>query len=251
MSLSDSQKRRYDRTIKIPEIGYEGQQRLSHSRVLVIGAGGLGSPVILYLAAAGVGTIGVADYDVVDLTNLQRQIIHSTSDVDSPKTASAARKVALLNPHTSVEQHGLRLDETCMEKIVSAYDFIIDATDSFESKFLINDVCVKAGKPFSHAGVVSLGGQTMTVVPGKSACYRCVFKAPPPKNAVNNSAQIGILGAVAGTIGTIQATECIKCLVGFGALLTDTLLTYDCKQIQFRCVPVKRNDSCEACSLIP
>ncbi|MFP4416226.1 MAG: HesA/MoeB/ThiF family protein [Chitinivibrionales bacterium] len=245
--LSDAQKTRYDRTIKVPEIGIEGQKRLARGRVLVVGAGGLGSPAILYLAAAGVGTLGIADHDRVDMSNLNRQIIHFTDDIGEFKTASAESKVAEFNPHIKINQHTLHLDEHSIDNVLEGYQFVIDATDSFISKFLINDACVRKGIPFSHAGVIRLGGQTMTVVPGQSACYRCIFSAPPPEDAVHQSSTIGILGAVAGTIGTIQATECIKHIAQFGRLLTDTLLTFDGVAMEFRRVPVRRRPACRAC----
>ncbi len=247
MELTDSQKARYDRTIRVPEIGLKGQNRLVEGRVVVIGAGGLGSPAILYLAAAGVGTIGIVDYDTVDISNLQRQIIHTTGDIDIPKSRSASEKVSMLNPDVRVRRHNMLFDRDSAPEIIKEYDFVIDATDNFDSKFLINDICVSLGKPYSHAGVVRLGGQTMTVLPNSSACYRCVFSSPPPPDTVKQSFEVGILGAVAGTIGTIQATECIKYIAGFGTLLTDTFLTYDGLSMNFRSVPVKRRKNCAAC----
>jgi molybdopterin/thiamine biosynthesis adenylyltransferase len=249
--LTPQQLQRYNRTILLQGIGSSGQQKLLNSRVLIIGAGGLGSPIALYLAAAGVGTIGIADADTVDLSNLQRQILHATANIGQPKVLSARQRILALNPELTVNTYQQRIDHSCIEQIIAPYDFVIDATDSFESKFLINDGCVLGSKPFSHGAVVSFIGQTMTVLPRQSCCYRCIFDRPPPPNEVPNSAQIGILGAVAGLLGTLQALEAIKFLTNSGELLTNTLLTCDTLTMNLRKVPFKQNPRCPLCGDAP
>ena len=221
--LNDKQLERYSRNISVKEIGLEGQQKLLESKVLVVGAGGLGSPAILYLAAAGVGTIGIVDSDIVDLSNLQRQIIHS--NVGEDKVTSSKERVNKLNPDVKVITYKMRLDETNASDIFKEYDFIIDATDTYESKMVINDAAVKAEKPFVHAGVLRFEGQVMTYVPHKSPDYRCIM--PDKPNDAPNAKSDGIIGAVAGVIGSIEAMEAIKYLLGIGDLLTGNLLTYN------------------------
>lgn len=234
----------------IPDIGGKGQIRLRQARVLVIGAGGLGSPAALYLGAAGVGTLGLVDPDRVELSNLQRQILHATSDLSRQKVESAKQKIEQLNPDVEVVGYAARVEEANAAEIFSGYHFIVDGSDNFATKFLVNDTAVKLGIAFSHAGIVRLQGQTMTVVPGKSACYRCVFGQAPPPEEILSCQQAGILGAVAGTIGSIQATEAIKYLAGFEeGLLLDRLLTYDAKAMRFHTVEVKRDADCAACGV--
>ena len=246
--LTPEQIERYSRQIMIPELGGKGQIRLRQGRVLVVGAGGLGSPAAFYLAAAGVGVLGVVDSDRVELSNLQRQVLHATLDIGREKVTSAKEKLNRLNPDVEIHAHPVRLDEKNVQEILAGYDFIVDGSDNFATKFLVNDVAVSLGKPFSHAGIVRLQGQTMTVVPGKSACYRCVFQDPPPPGEILNCQQAGILGAVAGTIGSIQAAEAIKFLAGMEEdLLTDRLLIYDAKTIKFRTIEVHRSPQCRAC----
>lgn len=246
--LTTDQIERYSRQIMIPDLGGKGQIRLSEGRVLIVGAGGLGCPAAFYLAAAGVGTLGLVDDDQVELSNLQRQILHSTGDLGRKKVESAAEKLAGLNPEVEVRTYPVRLNGDCAAEIFAPYDFIIDGTDNFPDKFLINDIAVSMGKPFSHAGVVRFEGQCLTVIPGQSACYRCIFKELPAPHEIPNCQQAGILGAVAGTIGSIQATEAIKYLAGMeDDLLLDRLLTYDAKEVKFRIVEVKRDPQCRAC----
>jgi len=247
-SLTTEQIERYSRQIMIPDLGGKGQIRLRQARVLVIGAGGLGSPAALYLAAAGVGTLGIIDPDRVELSNLQRQILHFTPDLGREKVASAKEKLNHLNPDVQVLAHPLRLEQENAIELLSQYDFIVDGSDNFATKFLVNDMAVSLGKPFSHAGIVRLQGQTMTVIPGKSACYRCFFKEPPSPGEILSCQQAGILGAVAGTLGSIQATEAIKYLAGFEEdLLIDRLLTYDAKSMRFHSVDIRKNPECSAC----
>jgi len=241
MEFTEDQLNRYSRNILLPEIGVEGQKKISNGKVLIIGNGGLGSAVALYLAAAGVGTIGLMDGDTVDLSNLQRQIIHFTADLNKPKVFSAKEKINQLNPDVKVITHYFRLTSENAFDFIKDYDFIVDGTDNSASKFLINDACVSAGKPFSHGGILGLEGQTMTYVPG-SACYRCLFQTPPPTGAV-----AGVLGAVAGLLGTIQAAETIKFLTGTGKLLTNRLLFFNAKTMQFRTIRINRPDNCPVC----
>ncbi|MCR5312314.1 MAG: HesA/MoeB/ThiF family protein, partial [Bacteroidaceae bacterium] len=231
-SFSSEQKRRYNRHLILDGIGAEGQRKLLDARVLIVGAGGLGSPVALYLAAAGVGTIGLADGDTVSLTNLQRQIIHRTEDVGVPKVDSAERSIKALNPDVVVEKYDEYLTEDTILDVVKQYDFIIDGTDNFAVKYLINDACVMAGKPFCMGGINRYSGQLMTHVPG-SACYRCMFPEPPAVGDVETCSMVGVLGSIAGICGTIQATEAIKYITAHGELLTDTLLTFDAQNMQF------------------
>lgn len=246
--LTTEQIERYSRQIMVPDLGGKAQMRLRQSRVLVIGAGGLGSPAAFYLAAAGVGTLGIVDADKVELSNLQRQILHATADIGRPKTESAQMTLVGLNPDVEVLTYPVRFDADNAAQIAAGYHFIVDGSDNFETKFLVNDTAVKLSIAFCHAGIVRLQGQVMTVVPGQSACYRCLFKTPPPPEEILNCQASGILGAVAGTIGTIQATEAVKFLAGFeDGLLTDRLLVYDAKHLRFREVAVHRDPQCAAC----
>ena len=246
--LSTDQIERYSRQIMVPDLGGKAQLRLREARVLVIGAGGLGSPTAFYLAAAGIGTLGIIDPDKVELSNLQRQILHSTADIGREKVTSAKTKLNELNPDVEVKIYPARFEESNAAAIAADYNFIVDGSDNFPTKFLVNDVGIQLGIAFSHAGIVRLQGQTMTVIPGKTACYRCLFQAPPPPEEILSCEQAGILGAVAGTLGTIQATEAVKYLAGFEeGLITDRLLTYDAKAMKFRSVEIKRNPQCVAC----
>ncbi|HEV8342550.1 MAG TPA: HesA/MoeB/ThiF family protein [Candidatus Binatia bacterium] len=248
LRLTSEQIERYSRQIMIPELGGKTQIRLLQARVLVIGAGGLGSPAAFYLAAAGVGTLGLVDSDQVELSNLQRQILHSTPDIGHLKVESAKEKLHRLNPDVEILTYPIRLSEDNASEILASYDFIIDGSDNFTTKFLINATAVSLGKPFSHAGIVRLQGQTMTVIPEKSACYRCLFNEPPAPGEIWNCQQAGILGAIAGTIGSIQATEAVKYLAGMEEeLLVDRLLIYDAKAVKFRTIEVQRNPRCKAC----
>ena len=246
--LTTEQIERYSRQIMVPDIGGKGQMRLRQARVLVVGAGGLGSPAAFYLAAAGIGTLGIIDPDKVELSNLQRQILHTTADIGRQKVASAEAKLNNLNPDVEIETYTARLEDDNAAEIASGYNFIVDGSDNFDTKFLVNDVAIRLNIAFSHAGIVRLQGQTMTVLPRKTACYRCLFESPPPPEEILNCQQSGILGAVAGTLGTIQATEAVKYLTGFEeGLLTDRLLTYDAKTMKFHTVEVARNRQCAAC----
>lgn len=248
---TDEELERYSRNIILQQIGPEGQDKLLGGSVLVIGTGGLGAPVALYLAAAGVGRLGLIDGDKVDLSNLQRQIIHFTDDVGTPKVASARDKLQRLNPGIQLDCHETFAHAGNIRKIVRDYDFVIDGTDNFAAKFLINDACVLEKKPYSHGGILRFQGQGMTVLPGESACYRCVFQAPPPANSVPTCSQAGVLGAIAGMLGTIQAAEALKYLCGVGDLLKNTLLTFDALTMNFRKVPLRKNSKCPVCGEMP
>lgn len=245
--LTPEEQERFSRHLLLPEVGEAGQQRLKQGRVLIIGAGGLGSPAALYLAAAGVGTITVADGDRVELSNLQRQIIHGTSAIGLAKTASAARRMQEINPACRVVEIPLMLDRGNLPELLAAHDFVLDATDSLESKFLINDLCVASGTPFSHGGILRFQGQTMTVLPGRSACYRCLFEEPPPVEERISCEHDGVFGVLPGIIGTIQAAEALKYLLGIGTLLTGRMLTFDLLGMRFREVSVPWNRRCSLC----
>jgi molybdopterin/thiamine biosynthesis adenylyltransferase len=250
VSLTEDQIERYSRHIILQEVGGVGQKRFLDGKVLIIGAGGLGSPAALYLAAGGVGTIGIIDGDCVDMTNLQRQVIHFTPDVGRPKVQSAKEKIEQLNPDVNVITYEDIIAASNAFDIIKDYDFVIDGSDNFSTKFLINDACVMAKKPFSHGGILRFDGQTMTHVPGQ-ACYRCVFPSPPPKNAVPTCSQAGVLGAIAGMLGTIQAAEALKFFVGKGDLLTNRLLIFNAYTMDFRTVKFSRNPKCPVCSENP
>ncbi|MGN1105150.1 MAG: HesA/MoeB/ThiF family protein [Huintestinicola sp.] len=236
----------------LKEVGAKGQKKLLDARVLIIGAGGLGSPAAMYLAAAGVGTIGIADPDEVDLSNLQRQIIHRTADIGKSKVQSAKETMEAINPDVSVKTYRTFVTSENILPLIADYDFIIDATDNFSSKFLINDACVMAKKPFCHAGIIRFKGQLMTYVPGQGACYRCIFKEPPPQDAVLTCREAGIIGAISGIIGSLQAMEAIKYIIGEGKLLTGYLLTYDALTMEFRKVKLPADTSeCDVCGEHP
>lgn len=248
--FTEEELNRYSRHILLQDVGVEGQEKIRDGKVLVIGAGGLGAPILMYLAAAGVGTLGIVDGDVVDISNLQRQIIHFTPDVGRPKVLSAREKINLINPNVKVITHQEFLEASNALDIIKDYDFVVDGTDNFPVKFLINDACVMAGKPFSHGGILRFEGQTMTHLPG-TACYRCLFNAPPPPNAVPTCSQAGVLGAIAGMLGTIQAAEVLKYLTGVGELLTDQLLTFNAKTMDFHKIKTHHRHSCPVCGEHP
>ena len=241
---------RYSRNILLPEIGVEGQLKISRARVLIIGVGGLGSPAAYYLAAAGVGVLGLADADDVDLSNLQRQILHGTPDVGSPKVVSAAHKIRALNPDVEVIPYRQYLDAVSIGSIVADYDFVIEGVDNFPSKFLINDACVLAGVPFSQGGILQFVGMTMTVKPWETACYRCVMGAPPT-GKVPTCSSAGVFGAIAGMLGSIQAAEALKYITGAGRPLYDSLLCFDAKAMDFMKSPVARDPACRVCGEQP
>ena len=247
MEFTEERLSRYSRHILLKEVGVEGQQKFWDAKILIVGAGGLGAPAALYLAAAGVGTLGIADADVVELSNLQRQVIHFTDDLGKSKAVSAEQKIWRINPDVQVRTHPVFVTAENAREIIGGYDFVIDGTDNFAAKFLINDACVLLGKPYSHGGILRFKGQTLTVLPGKSACYRCIFPEPPPKDAVPTCSQAGVLGAIAGMLGTIQAAEALKFVAGIGTPLADALLTFNALDMSFRKVAVRRNPECPVC----
>lgn len=247
MAFTNEQLERYSRHIILQEVGVKGQKKLLNASVLIIGAGGLGAPAALYLAAAGVGTIGIVDADEVDLSNLQRQVIHTTNDVGKAKVKSAAETMEAINPDVTVKTYRTFVDSSNIMDLIKDYDFIIDGTDNFPAKFLINDACVMAEKPFSHAGIIRFKGQLMTYVPGEGPCYRCVFKNPPPKDAVPTCKQAGVIGAMGGVIGSLQAMEAIKYIIGKGDLLKGKLLTYDALKMEFHTIKLPKDDHCAVC----
>lgn len=252
MAFSDEQLERYSRHLILKGLGVNGQKRLLESSVLIVGAGGLGSPAALYLAAAGVGRIGLVDGDVVDLSNLQRQIIHTTASVGEPKVESAAAAICALNPDIAVETHRTLLGAGNVEELIAPYDLVIDATDNFSAKFLINDACVLAGKPFIHAGVVGFAGQVMDIVPGSGPCYRCIFRDMPAAGEIPTCREAGVLGAVVGVIGSLEATEAVKLIAGVGEPLVARMLTVDALTMNIRRVPLpKRVPDCPVCGEHP
>ncbi len=235
---------RYIRQIALPEIGQSGQRKLLSSRVLIVGAGGLGSSAGFYLAAAGVGTLGLMDGDKVELSNLQRQIAHVVDELGRTKVESAAKRFGALNNDVRFETHNWRLDADNARSILEGYDFVIDATDHPPSKLVIAEACHAAGKPYSHAGVKCFHGQTFTVLPGRSACWACLAG---DMNGVDENPAVGPFGGVPGVIGVIQATEAVKYLLGLGQLLTDRVLFYDALLLQFRSIAIRRNPDCPLC----
>lgn len=249
MPFTDDELERYSRHIILKEIGVKGQKKIMNGSVLIIGAGGLGAPAAMYLAAAGVGRIGIADADVVDLSNLQRQVIHTTGDLGKPKVESAKETMLAINPEIEVETYHEFLTSKNILDIIKKYDFVLDGTDNFPAKFLINDACVMADKPFSHAGILRFKGQLMTVIPHETPCYRCVFHTMPPKDAIPSCKEAGVVGAMAGVIGSLQALEAIKFLTGAGDLLTGKLLTFDALKMKFHTINLPpRGEGCSVCS---
>ena len=251
IDFTTRQLERYSRHILLQDVGVEGQEKLLAAKVLIVGAGGLGCPVALYLAAAGVGTIGIVDNDVVDLSNLQRQIAHFTRDIGVAKVDSAREKMLAINPELTINTYRQFLVADTIREIVREYDFVIDGTDNFPTKFLVNDACVMENIALSHGGILRFDGQTMTIVPGESACYRCAFRSPPPPDAVPTCSQAGVLGAIAGMLGTIQAAEALKFITGAGELLTNTLLSFDAKTMNFRKIALRRQKNCPVCGENP
>jgi len=245
--LSSEESLRYARHLILDGVGPAGQRRLRESRVLVVGAGGLGSPVALYLAAAGVGTLGIADFDVVDVTNLQRQVIHGTRDVGRPKLDSARDRIGEINPHVTVEPHAVRLSSANALEVVREYDVVVDGTDNFPTRYLLNDACVLAGKPNVYGSILRWEGQASVFWAGRGPCYRCLFAEPPPPGMVPNCAEGGVLGVLPGIVGSIQAAEALKLLLGAGEPLVGRLLLFDALRMKFREMRLRRDPACPAC----
>jgi molybdopterin/thiamine biosynthesis adenylyltransferase/rhodanese-related sulfurtransferase len=259
--LTDSQRDRYSRHILLPEVGEAGQAKLLQSRVLLLGAGGLGSPAALYLAAAGVGTLGVVDADVVDASNLQRQILHATSRIGTPKVESAAATIAELNPDVKVQGYKERLTSANVERLFGDYEVIVDGTDNFPTRYLVNDASVWMGKPVVHGSIFRFDGQVTTFISERAAkklgiaepgpCYRCLYPEPPPPHLAPSCQEAGVLGILCGIIGTVQATEAIKLLLGKGNPLAGRLMTYDSLKMKFRELRLRRAPDCPVCGLKP
>ncbi|HEY4217951.1 MAG TPA: molybdopterin-synthase adenylyltransferase MoeB [Gemmatimonadaceae bacterium] len=247
MDLSRDELLRYSRHLILPDVALDGQRRLKAARVLLVGAGGLGSPAALYLAAAGVGTLGIVDFDVVDLTNLQRQVLHGTRDVGRSKLASARDRLADLNPNVHVETHETRLTSANALDILGQYDIVVDGTDNFATRYLTNDACVLLGKPNVYGSIFRFEGQASVFATADGPCYRCLFPEPPPPGAVPSCAEGGVFGVLPGLIGTIQATETIKLILGLGDSLAGRLLLVDAMTMQFHTVRVPRDPACPAC----
>jgi len=246
-TLSAEQKQRYSRHLLVPEVGEAGQAKLLASKALLVGAGGLGSPAGLYLAAAGVGTIGVIDSDVVDLSNLQRQVLHTNASVGQPKTESAERTLRALNPDVKVVRHDLRLDSSNIMEVIAPYDVILDGSDNFTTKYLVNDAAVLANKTNIYGSIFRFDGQASTFVPRQGPCYRCLFPEPTPAEMAPSCDEAGVLGVLPGVLGVIQATEAVKVLLGRGRTLVGRLLTYDALEMTFHEYKVRRDPSCAVC----
>jgi len=251
MKLREDQIERYSRQIILPNVGGKGQEKLLAAKVLIIGAGGLGSPAALYLASAGIGTIGIVDSDKVEFNNLQRQIIHSIKDVGRPKVESAQDRINAINEDVKVTTYNLRVTSENILDIIKDYNIIVDGSDNFPTRYLVNDACVLSKKPLSHGGIFRFDGQAITIIPGESACYRCLFALPPPPGLVPSCQEAGILGAVAGVIGTIQANEVLKYILGLGNLLTGKLLVFNALDSSFRQVKVPKDPKCPVCGENP
>jgi molybdopterin/thiamine biosynthesis adenylyltransferase/rhodanese-related sulfurtransferase len=258
--LTEAQRDRYSRHILLPEVGEVGQVKLLQSKVLLLGAGGLGSPAALYLAAAGVGTMGIVDADVVDASNLQRQILHTTSRVGEPKVESAKKTIADLNPDVKVVPHQERLTSENVERLFAQYDLVVDGTDNFPTRYLVNDASVFLGKPVVHGSIFRFDGQVTTFVPKKAAqkfgvpegpCYRCLYPEPPPPHLAPSCQEAGVLGILCGIVGTIQATEAIKLILGKGEVLSGRLLAYDSLKMRFHELRLRKDVACPVCSAQP
>jgi len=250
-NLTDAQRDRYSRHLLLPEVGEAGQAKLLASKVLLLGAGGLGSPAALYLAAAGVGTLGIVDADVVDASNLQRQIIHATSRVGTPKVDSAETTIREINPDVRVVKFQERLTSANVDRIFEGFDVIVDGCDNFPTRYLVNDASVFHKKPVVHGSIFRFDGQVTTFLPGVGPCYRCLYPEPPPPHLAPSCQEAGVLGILCGIIGTLQATEAIKLLLGKGDLLVGRLLTYDSLKLKFRELKLRRDKECPICGDAP
>jgi molybdopterin/thiamine biosynthesis adenylyltransferase len=251
MDFTEEQLKRYSRHIILPEVGGKGQKKISEAKVLIVGAGGLGCPVGYYLAAAGVGTIGMVDNDRVELSNLQRQIAHSVKTLDVNKADSAKQTFEALNPDVNVIAIKERINSKNILDLFKDFDIIVDGTDNFPTRYLINDACVMLKKPLVSGAILRFEGQVTTIVPHEGPCYRCLFEEPPPAGLVPSCQEAGVLGVLPGVIGALQATEVLKIILGKGKLLTGNLLIYDALGVNFRKVRVPKNDNCPICGKDP
>ncbi len=250
-TLTHAEIRRYGRHLILPEVGREGQERFKRARVLLVGVGGLGSPAALYLAAAGVGTLGIVEFDAVDETNLQRQILYSASDVGRSKIEAAAERIEDINPHVEVEAHGFRLDASNALDLVSSYDLVVDGSDNFSTRYLVNDACVMAGKPDVFGSIYRFEGQVSVFCTPEGPCYRCLFPEPPPPGAVPSCAEAGVLGVLPGVIGSLQANEALKLILDKGKALIGRLLLFDALASSFRELVLPRDEACSVCGSNP
>ncbi|MEC9213201.1 MAG: adenylyltransferase/sulfurtransferase MoeZ [Actinomycetota bacterium] len=249
--LSMDEVRRYSRHLIIPDVGMDGQKRLKNARVLCVGAGGLGSPALMYLAAAGVGTLGIIDFDVVDESNLQRQIIHGHSDVGRSKAESARESVTEINPFVQVNLHTERLDSSNAMELFAPYDLIVDGTDNFATRYLVNDACVLLGKPYVWGSIYRFDGQASVFWAEHGPCYRCLYPDPPPPGMVPSCAEGGVLGVLCASIGSIQVTEAIKLITGVGDSLLGRLIVFDAREMDYRQVTIRKDPNCAACGDTP
>jgi sulfur-carrier protein adenylyltransferase/sulfurtransferase len=250
-ALERSEYERYSRHLSLPEVGVDGQRRLKAARVLCVGAGGLGSPASLYLAAAGVGTIGLIDFDAVDVTNLQRQVLYGTADVGRPKLDAARERLEGINPHVRIETHEVMLDVTNARELIGAYDVILDGTDNFPARYLVNDACVLVGRPNAYGSIFRFEGQASVFAAKDGPCYRCLHPEPPPPGLVPSCAEGGVLGVLPGMIGMIQATEAVKLILGIGEPLIGRFVVYDALRMRFRELKLRKDPDCPVCGTNP
>jgi adenylyltransferase/sulfurtransferase len=245
--FTEEQILRYSRHIILPEVGGKGQKKLLSARILIVGMGGLGSPAVLYLAAAGIGTLGLMDFDIVELSNLQRQVIHTTEDLDKPKVKSARATIEAINPDVTVHEYEQKATSETISEIISDYDLVLDGTDNFPTRFLVNDACVLAGKTNLYGAVFRFEGQVSVFVPNQGPCYRCFIPEMPPPGSVPSCQEAGVLGVLPGIIGLLQATEAIKLILGVGKPLIGRLLLFDALDMELHEVKLQRNPDCPAC----
>ena len=251
MTFSDLALERYSRQLVLPEWSGSAQERLREARAIVVGVGALGSPAATYLVSAGVGTVGLVDDGLVELSNLHRQTLHYTPDLELPKVTTAAVKLRALNPEVQVEEYRARVEEANARAIVAGASVVLDCTDSFEARYLVNDACCAEGVPLVSAAVLGFAGQLMTIVPGRSACYRCAFATPPPAGSVPSCREAGVLGAAAGVVGSLQALAAIKLVAGVGPPLVDAIVQLDTLATEQTVVRTERRDGCPACAQVP
>ena len=251
IEFTDEQIERYSRHIILPEVGGSGQQKMLEARVLLLGAGGLGSPAAYYLAAAGIGNLGIVDFDQVDLSNLQRQIIHSTERIGMLKTESAKKTIQALNPDVNVTLYNEKMDSSNIMSLIKEYDYVVDGSDNFPTRYLVNDACVMKNKTLIHGSIYRFEGQVTVFKPGDGPCYRCLYPEPPPPGMVPNCQEGGVLGVLAGVIGNLQVVEVLKLILGIGKPLVGKLLIYDALNTEFRSLRLRRDANCPICGEKP
>ena len=251
IEFTDEQIERYSRHIILPEVGGSGQQKMLEARVLLLGAGGLGSPAAYYLAAAGIGNLGIVDFDQVDLSNLQRQIIHSTERIGMLKTESAKKTIQALNPDVNVTLYNEKMDSSNIMSLIKEYDYVVDGSDNFPTRYLVNDACVMKNKTLIHGSIYRFEGQVTVFKPGDGPCYRCLYPEPPPPGMVPNCQEGGVLGVLAGVIGNLQVVEVLKLILGIGKPLVGKLLIYDALNTEFRSLRLRRDPNCPICGEKP